>query len=47
MAHGLQSTAMDLSELTLRLSTTTLFSPLDRAQLRALLERSPRHTSTR
>ncbi len=28
---------MDLSELTLRLSTTTLFSPLDRAQLRALL----------
>ena len=36
---------MDLSELTLRLSTTTLFSPLDRAQLRALLERSPRHTA--
>lgn len=36
---------MDLSELTRRLSTTTLFSPLDRAQLRALLERSPRHTA--
>lgn len=36
---------MDLSELTRRLSATTLFSPLDRAQLRSLLERSPRHTA--
>lgn len=34
---------MDLSELTRRLSATTLFSPLDRGQLHALLERSPRH----
>ncbi len=36
---------MDLAELTRRLSATTLFSPLDRAQLRSLLERSPRHTA--
>ncbi|MDZ7589563.1 MAG: cyclic nucleotide-binding domain-containing protein [Rubrivivax sp.] len=36
---------MDLSELTRRLSATTLFSPLGRAQLHALLERSLRHTA--
>jgi len=36
---------MDLPELTRRLSATTLFSPLDRAQLHALLKRSPRHTA--
>ncbi len=37
--------AMHLAELTVRLSATTLFSPLDRMQLRALLERSPRRTA--
>jgi rhodanese-related sulfurtransferase len=36
---------MDLAELTRRLSATTLFSPLDRKQLRALLERSRQHTA--
>ena len=36
---------MFLTELTVRLSATTLFSPLDRAQLRALLGRSPRLTA--
>ncbi len=36
---------MDLAELTKRLSATTLFSPLDRKQLRALIERSPRCTA--
>ena len=36
---------MHLAELTVRLSATTLFSPLDRLQLRALLERSPRRTA--
>ena len=36
---------MDLAELTRRLNATTLFSPLDRGQLRALLERSPRCTA--
>ena len=33
---------MHLAELTVRLAATTLFSPVDRAQLRALLDRSPR-----
>ena len=33
---------MDLAELTKRLSATTLFSPLDRKQLRMLIERCPR-----
>ena len=33
---------MDLTELTRRLGATTLFSPLGREQLQALLERSPR-----
>ena len=36
---------MHLAELTVRLSATTLFSPLDRLQLRALLERSSRRTA--
>jgi CRP-like cAMP-binding protein len=36
---------MHLAELTVRLSATTLFSPLDRLQLRALLERSPRRSA--
>jgi CRP-like cAMP-binding protein len=36
---------MNLAELTVRLSATTLFSPLDRLQLRALLERSPRRSA--
>lgn len=36
---------MHLADLTVRLSATTLFSPLDRMQLRALLERSPRLTA--
>lgn len=36
---------MHLAELTVRLAATTLFSPLDRMQLRALLERSPRRTT--
>jgi CRP-like cAMP-binding protein len=36
---------MHLAELTVRLSATTLFSPLDRWQLRALLERSPRRAA--
>jgi len=36
---------MHLAELTVRLSATTLFSPLERGQLRALLERSPRLTA--
>ena len=36
---------MHLAELTVRLSATTLFSPLDRLQLRALLDRSPRRTA--
>lgn len=34
--------AMHLAELTVRLAATTLFAPVDRAQLRALLGRSPR-----
>ncbi|HRH89609.1 MAG TPA: cyclic nucleotide-binding domain-containing protein [Rubrivivax sp.] len=33
---------MHLAELTVRLAATTLFSPVDRAQLRALPDRSPR-----
>ena len=33
---------MHLAELTVRLAATTLFAPVDRAQLRALLGRSPR-----
>jgi len=36
---------MNLAELTRRLSATTLFSPLERGQLQALLERSPRLTA--
>src|SRR5262245_10201486 len=36
---------MHLADLTVRLSATTLFSPVDREQLRALLERSARHTA--
>lgn len=34
--------AMHLAELTVRLAATTLFAPVDRAELRALLGRSPR-----
>jgi CRP-like cAMP-binding protein len=34
---------MHLAELTVRLAATTLFAPVDRAQLRALLGRSARH----
>ena len=36
---------MHLAELTVRLSATTLFSPVDRQQLRALLGRSARRTA--
>ena len=36
---------MHLAELTERLRATTLFSPLEQVQLRALLERSPRRTA--
>jgi rhodanese-related sulfurtransferase len=36
---------MDLAELARRLGATTLFSPLERGQLQALLERSPRRAA--
>lgn len=44
VAQGLarHNAAMHLAELTVRLAATTLFSPVDRAELRALLGRSPR-----